>query len=583
MTEPETTRPDPGSASPARGAAGPSSQSFWAIARRQFLRNRLAVGGLVIVLLLATVAVWCPLLATDQPYYIRTVFQEEYENAYYSSLDLLRRLERFERDGPAAGESVADARQNGRLLADRLRDLESSLAGEAQETVEGVRQEARKRIDGLGRSGGGAGAGAGTGAVKEHGQIGRSDVRDSSGELSHEGTGERIHNQTGDLSREEHKDQNERAAEARDERAAGTAWEQWRAVLESRAAPGVVTLAPKTLYPAVRSLGAIEVFFFVFWAAAVVVWVSGTWRRGARRILAILFVPAAVVAVAWRIANPPVIDTTDYRQLIEHPEAPATYFRAPVAYGENENLTREANQAPTWILAVDKRVEGQHLHVLGTDPSGRDVLARMIYGTRISMLIGIVAVSIFVTIGIVVGAVAGYFGGWVDIGVSRIIEIVICFPTLFLLLILLAYIRPNIYTIMAALGLISWTGVARLERGEFLRLVNQDFVQAVRALGGGSLRIIFRHVLPNALGPVLVSASFGIAGSILAESTLSFLGFGVPPDQASWGGLLKIGNENIQELWWLVLFPGVALFTTVTCFNLVGEGVRDATDPRLIQ
>lgn len=199
------------------------------------------------------------------------------------------------------------------------------------------------------------------------------------------------------------------------------------------------------------------------------------------------------------------------------------------------------------------------------------------------MLIGIVAVSIFVSIGIVVGALAGYFRGWVDLAISRVIEVVICFPTLFLLLILIAYLRPNIYTLMAALGLISWTGVARLERGEFLRLVNQDFVMAVRALGGGSLRIIFRHILPNALGPILVSASFGVAHSILAESTLSFLGFGVPPDQASWGGMLKTGNDRIQELWWMVVFPGIALFTTVTCFNLAGEGLRDATDPRLMQ
>jgi peptide/nickel transport system permease protein len=133
------------------------------------------------------------------------------------------------------------------------------------------------------------------------------------------------------------------------------------------------------------------------------------------------------------------------------------------------------------------------------------------------------------------------------------------------------------------LGLVSWTGVARLERGEFLRLGNEDFVQAVRALGGSHARIIFRHILPNALGPVLVSASFGIAGAILAESTLSFLGFGVPPDQASWGGLLKDGNDRIQELWWMVVFPGLALFTTVTCFNLVGEGIRDATDPKLMR
>ncbi|MBI5154015.1 ABC transporter permease [Candidatus Poribacteria bacterium] len=217
---------------------------------------------------------------------------------------------------------------------------------------------------------------------------------------------------------------------------------------------------------------------------------------------------------------------------------------------------------------------------MGTDTNGRDVFARMIYGARISMLVGIVAVSIYVTIGIFLGALAGYFGGWTDLVLSRIIEIVICFPVLFLILSVQAFTRPSILNIMAALGLVWWTGVARLQRGEFLRIVNLDFVQAVRALGGSHLRIIFMHVLPNAFGPILVMISFGIAGSILVESALSFLGFGVPQPTASWGDLLLNGRADPQGTWWLTVFPGFAIFLTVTCFNLMGEGVRDALDPR---
>lgn len=561
MTHPTPSAPrprlaDPAASRPAESApprAAEPGQSFAAIARRQFLRNRLAVGGLIIVLILATVAVWCPLLATDKPYYVRAVFAEEYENAYYSALDLMGRMARFEKEGLGPGETPVDLAQSGRLLVARMRDMESSLEPGAARAVEDLRKNAATRIFSMPT--------AGSSASSSPAPSSSSSAPSSSPVSSAEAPPAAV-------------------AASPD---AASPWTEWRAALQSAAAPDRAALVPRALFPAFKALGGMEIFFMVLWTAGLLVWTTGFWRRGGRAGLIVLFIPALVVATVWRIANPPVTDTTDYRGLIERPQTPVSYLRAPVPFGENENLTREANQPPTWILADAKRVESQHFHVLGTDPSGRDVLGRMIYGTRISMLIGIVAVSIYIAIGILVGAVAGYFGGWVDIAVSRAIEIVICFPTLFLLLILLAYIRPNIYTIMAALGLISWTGVARLERGEFLRLVNQDFVQAVRALGGGSMRIIFRHILPNALGPVLVSASFGIAGSILAESTLSFLGFGVPPDQASWGGLLKIGNENIQELWWMVLFPGVALFTTVTCFNLVGEGVRDATDPRLIQ
>lgn len=221
------------------------------------------------------------------------------------------------------------------------------------------------------------------------------------------------------------------------------------------------------------------------------------------------------------------------------------------------------------------------LHLLGTDDQGRDVLSRMIFGARISLSVGFVAVSIYIAIGIIVGAVAGYYGGWIDIVISRIIEVMLCFPTFFLILAILAFVGPSIYNIMIVIGLTSWTGIARLVRGEFLRLKDQDYVAAARVSGASDRRIIFRHLLPNALAPVLVSASFGVASAILIESSLSFLGFGVPPYVPSWGGILSASREYMDVAWWMTIIPGVAIFLTITAYNLVGEGLRDAIDPRM--
>jgi len=222
-------------------------------------------------------------------------------------------------------------------------------------------------------------------------------------------------------------------------------------------------------------------------------------------------------------------------------------------------------------------------HILGTDDRGRDVLSRMIWGARISMSVGFISVGIAVVIGVILGALAGYYGGWVDVAVLRIIEVFLVVPSFFLILAMMALLEPNIYLIMLVIGLTSWPANARLVRGEFMKQKQQDYTTAARATGLGDFRIIFRHVLPNAISPVFVSAAFGIAGAILVESALSFLGFGVPPPTPSWGETLKQAQAHVNEAWWLVVFPGAAIFVTVVAFNLVGEGLRDALDPRLRQ
>lgn len=220
-------------------------------------------------------------------------------------------------------------------------------------------------------------------------------------------------------------------------------------------------------------------------------------------------------------------------------------------------------------------------HWFGTDGDGRDVAAQMVWGARVSLSVGCVAVGIAVVLGIFFGGLAGFYGGKVDIVVSRFIEVMMCFPTFFLILAILAFVGPSMFNVMIAIGATGWTGVARLIRGEFLKLKQREFILAARALGASDMRIALRHLLPNALAPVLVSATFGIAGAILSEAALSFLGFGVPPQVPSWGSLLSQAQEFMDIAWWLVVIPAAAIFLTVTALNLVGEALRDAIDPRL--
>jgi peptide/nickel transport system permease protein len=241
----------------------------------------------------------------------------------------------------------------------------------------------------------------------------------------------------------------------------------------------------------------------------------------------------------------------------------------PIPYSPNRVDLEEESFAPPSLR-----------HWLGTDELGRDVAAGMLHGVRISLTIGIVVVSIQLTIGVVLGGLAGYYGGWIDLVLSRFFELMLAIPTFFLILTVAAVLPPSIYNVMIILGLTGWIGIARFIRSEFFRLRTLDFVTAARSLGVSNTSIMFRHILPNALAPVLVSASFGVASAILAESGLSFLGVGVPADLVTWGSILSVSRSNTFA-WWLAVFPGTAIFLTVTAYNLLGDGLRDALDPRL--
>ncbi|GAB4318670.1 MAG: hypothetical protein Kow0059_12310 [Candidatus Sumerlaeia bacterium] len=494
-----------------RGRAG-EGRSFLRIALGRFFRNRLAVGALVVVWLLATVAVFVPFLANDKPYTIVTTLPDRYDNSFFVVLSAGEWL--AEQAGQREPAAVDEAKQRENIAQMRwhLKQMRRQLPAPKQAALDEL-----------------------AAAIEE--QVRRPDA-------------ERL------------------TALLRD--------------FEEQFDLTAVQLVARRYWPLLRSLSAVEIFFIAFYAVFMV-WAGwcAVRRRTPRPLRAMLIMVAlgGLAAGLWRLLCPPFNDPTDYKKLVRENPAVRAVF-PPVPYGENENITLDARAAPWWLLSSEERAALSGPHWLGTDTNGRDVLCRMIFGARIAMSIGLVAVGIYIAIGIVMGALAGYYRGWIDMAISRLIEVVICFPSFFLIIAVLAFLRPSIFNIMVVIGLTGWTGVARLVRGEFLRVVNEEYVMAIRALGGADARIIFRHVLPNGMGPVLVSASFGLAAAILAESALSFLGFGVPQPNASWGTILYDGRNDIAGTWWLTVFPGLAIFITVTALNLVGEGVRDATDPR---
>lgn len=232
-------------------------------------------------------------------------------------------------------------------------------------------------------------------------------------------------------------------------------------------------------------------------------------------------------------------------------------------------------------LVTERLVGPSAVHPLGTDQAARDVLARLLFGARVSLTIGILGAFTAGTLGTLLGAVSGYLGGWIDSAVMRLVDVVIAFPRLVLLIAVTALFRPGVGLLVLLLGLTMWPGTARLVRGEVLSLREREFILAARALGFSRRRIILRHVIPNVLAPVLVAVTLGIGDTIVLEAGLSFLGLGVQPPTPSWGSMVADGRGDLLGAWWLSTFPGLVIVLTVLSFNLLGDGLRDALDPRL--
>ncbi|MBO5722780.1 MAG: ABC transporter permease [Lentisphaeria bacterium] len=313
-----------------------------------------------------------------------------------------------------------------------------------------------------------------------------------------------------------------------------------------------------------------QLFNYLLTALPVMLIIRLIKHRKLRRIISIALLLLLTLPF---ILTKPRLERVDYRNM----PIPAGGFRimAPLPYGPFE-------QVGTPLAAPGKK------HILGCDDLGRDLATRIIYGSRISLATGIIATFISAFIGIIIGVSAGYRGGWADIIIMRIVEILICFPVFLLLLIIMAFLQEykfeqSILAVIAVLSLTGWIGMAQLARGEVLKQREMTYVKAAQAMGCTPWQIIFQHILPNILGTVMITFSFGVAGAILSESSLSFLGFGVQPPTASWGGMLRSAFSDPLSAWHMTFFPGLMLFWAVAGFNLTGEGLRKAFDPKSIQ
>jgi peptide/nickel transport system permease protein len=256
------------------------------------------------------------------------------------------------------------------------------------------------------------------------------------------------------------------------------------------------------------------------------------------------------------------------------------FFAVAIAAGTLKALGLPMPMNPNATNLEAKLLPPSATNWLGTDNLGRDVLSRMVAGSTISLTVGFVAMAVSLGIGIFIGAVSGYFGGWIDNLLMRIVDALLCFPSFFLILTAIAILGPNIWIIIAVIGLVSWTGTARLVRAEFLTLRESEYVRAARSMGQSGWNIIFRHIMPNAAAPIFVTAIVSIPDAILVESGLSFLSFGVPPPQATWGNIIADGKTYILDAWWLIVFPGLAIFTASLAFYIVGDALRRASETR---
>lgn len=516
-------------------------QSQWAVVAREFGKRRLAVASLFVILSLITISIFAPLLANDRPIYFVGINRFEFREASKNARGLLGQLANQKEFAPETNAAlVRSLRLQFELM---FAELSSESSGKLHAIQERIEQALADR------------------------------------------------------------DTSRRQQQLRE--------------LQTELRPLLNSLEPlllvRTHWPVFRSLLWSDLGFM---AANVLLLSSPLWSRWVaprhadsrpRRTILVLVVIPAVCAAAWWWLVPHRVDRANYKSGVlaadDVDRKAGVVFQSvmwpPIAYAIDEYDLAGKSAPPAWYpqtwrpkpvssgnvatSETSKKLESRWStpHWMGTDQSGRDVLCRMIWGGRVSLSVGFVAVAIYVSIGVVVGALAGYFRGVCDLILSRIIEVVICFPSFFLILTIVVMVGPGLLNIMVVIGLTGWTGIARLVRGEFLRLVDQEFVLAGKALGYSPLRLIFRHVLPNAMAPVLVSATFGIAGAILTESALSFLGLGIQAPIPSWGSLLFDGRSVMDHAPWLIHFPGLAIFITITSYNLIGEALRDAADPRL--
>lgn len=503
-------------------------RTYWQLVWGQFIRNRLAVAAGVVVWLMFTIAIFAPFIANGYPYYAKIYNPTQYRGDFRG----WRLNHRELRHGLAAQQrKVEQLRLTLENAKVKLGQMKLQLAGKARAFASEI-QAGYEALD-----------------VANPGDVAALTQRLD--------------------------EQVERA--------------------NQELKPDKVELVPGVSWPLLRQLHGADVGAMLAYLLAMLAFLIGP-RIGLVGGRAFLIVVGAslMAALLWHALFPPIGDATRYHELRGQEGAVVKFL--PVPYFPDKSFGAPQIMAPSWTAegkaklaqrAREEQAEGRKAyvpirpHYLGTDEYGYDVVSRMVWGSRVSLSVGFVAVSIYVTIGILLGSLAGYFGGWTDILLSRLIEVVICFPFLFLVIIIMAYFPPSVFWVMVVIGVTGWPGVARLVRGEFLRLGNQEFVLAARALGIGTPRIIFLHMLPNAMAPVLVVAAFGIAGAILTESALSFLGIGVPLSTPTWGALLRSAQDNPRRYWWLMMFPGLAVFIAVTAYNLVAEGIRDAIDPKL--
>ncbi|MDG2390396.1 MAG: ABC transporter permease [Planctomycetaceae bacterium] len=551
-------------------------QSQWSLIMREFRKRKLAVlSGWVIILLIA-VSVFAPFIANNRPIWYYGINRYEIDESIRTITTLALKISRLP-DEPTA-EELANARREARVIGETGRFIASRLPTEQRRSF----SERASQIADLSQL-----------AVTDASV--RSDLKSMRSEF-----------------RSEYRDVSDH-------------------------------LTSRTYWPVFQSLSWSDIGFMVFIPIVVFapIWMPFVNRcdpSGKKKLIPLVYIIIPVVsALCWKLMVPERVDITPYRAglyanstnaedadviyesvvwplvpfaldesnldlLFAEPQKMAGFTSSILTPEELQQLKEEAVQREQKLLLEEIQGSQQsdkdapnkneddvrhnvlpwsRPHIMGTDDSGRDLFTRMIWGGRVSLAVGIVSVSIALTIGIIVGSIAGYFRGTADILISRVIEIVICFPSFFLILAIVAFLGPGIFKIMIVIGLTSWTGIARLVRGEFLRLSNQEFVLAGRALGYSPWRIIFKHILPNAMAPVLVSATFGVAGAILTESALSFLGLGISVPTPSWGGILATGRDYLDSAPWIIFYPGMAIFLTITSYNLVAEAFRDAADPRL--